>query len=485
MAETFLALRRGPAGFEQRVCLKRILPAFTAEPRFVELFLDEARLLAHMHSASIVQVFDFGEADGTYYMALELVDGSDLEALLRSCAKTNTRLPISVALYIAAQLLSALDYAHNLSVDGHPLHIVHRDISPSNVLLSKHGEVKLTDFGIAKSRQRTHKTRPGQTKGKLAYMCPEQVRGDPLDARSDLFSVGVVLYEMLAGAHPFVAGNELKMVDNILSGQRPNLRALVPEVSLETKQLVDRLLGADAATRPESAREALKLLPLKEQPFQVQRKLAELVSLHCSDTPAAREPNIDAGAEGPLALLPTQPMRVGPERSLAAPVTLDARRKHVPARDARGPRRRFSLWMASALGLAAASALLVWSPLSAAPEASRGPRRVPAAKAPATTVPVDVTARADAGQAEGTPTEQAEVQVESDVQPAANAEPSATPDQPEREERAKKGRARRASARRAKQTNAAAGAPALPVTPPDTEPRSKGRSGLSVRADEF
>ena len=147
MAETFLAVRRGPAGFEQRVCLKRILPAHTAEPRFLELFLDEARLLAHMHSAAIVQVFDFGEADGTYYMALELVEGIDLETLLHSCAKTNTRLPTSVSLYIAAQLLSALDYAHTLEADGQPLHIVHRDISPSNVLLSKHGEVKLTARG--------------------------------------------------------------------------------------------------------------------------------------------------------------------------------------------------------------------------------------------------------------------------------------------------------------------------------------------------
>jgi serine/threonine protein kinase len=172
MAETFVAVRRGPAGFEQRVCLKRILPGCAADPTFVELFLDEARLLARLQCRNIVHVYDFGETEGTYYMALELVEGMDLEGLLKALRARNQRMSPSVALYVTGEVLAALSYAHTLEIDGEPQHIVHRDISPSNILISKNGEVKLTDFGIAKARGRTHRTQTGHTKGKIAYMSP-------------------------------------------------------------------------------------------------------------------------------------------------------------------------------------------------------------------------------------------------------------------------------------------------------------------------
>ncbi len=306
MAETFVAVRRGPEGFQQTVCLKRILQGHTAEPSFIELFLDEARLLAQLRCAGIVQVYDFGAADGTYYMALELIDGADMDALIGSLAKRDMRLPPEVALYIATQLLVALDYAHSVVVDGHPLNIVHRDISPSNILLSMHGEVKLTDFGIAKSRGRKHKTQTGHTKGKVAYMSPEQVRGEELDARSDLFAVGVLLYEMLTGTHPFYAPTDLTLLNNILSGKRRALLELLPEASPPVVALVDALLQVEAGNRPASAGDALRAMAGQEQAFVLQRKLATLMVEYRAATPprATSATPAPAPSDGGTAILP-------------------------------------------------------------------------------------------------------------------------------------------------------------------------------------
>jgi eukaryotic-like serine/threonine-protein kinase len=287
MAETFVAVRRGPARFEQRVCLKRILPGRAADPRFVELFLDEARLLAKLRNAAIVQVYDFGETAGTYYMALELVDGMDLEALLNALRSRGKRLPTALALYVAGQILSALHYADSLVIDGEPLQLVHRDISPSNVLLSVQGEVKLTDFGIAKARGRQHKTQTGHTKGKVAYMSPEQVRGEELDSRSDLFALGVVLYEMLSNVHPFDAPTDLALLNNILAGKHRQIVELLPELPSSVAELVQRLLSVDRNARPANPGDALLMVSVFDQPFALQRQLAQLVS---EVRPPPREP---------------------------------------------------------------------------------------------------------------------------------------------------------------------------------------------------
>ncbi|MDB4987267.1 MAG: serine/threonine protein kinase [Myxococcaceae bacterium] len=277
MAETFVAIRRGPANFEQRVCLKRILPGCAADPMFVELFLDEARLLARLQCANIVHVYDFGEVQGTYYMALELIDGVDLEGLLSTLRERGERMPEQVALYIVTEILVALSYAHTLEIDGEPQGIVHRDISPSNILLSKTGEVKLTDFGIAKARGRSHRTQTGHTKGKVAYMSPEQVRAEELDGRSDLFAIGVVLFELLTGAHPFDANTDFALQVNIMSGKRRPLRELLPHASEPVAQLVDALLATDRKDRPESAADAIALIPPLEAQFKLQRGLEALV----------------------------------------------------------------------------------------------------------------------------------------------------------------------------------------------------------------
>lgn len=278
MAETFLAVRRGPQGFEKRVCLKRILTERGADPTFVELFLDEARLLARLSCRNITQVHEFGEVDGRYYMALELVDGVDLDKLLKALAERGERMPLEVALYVTGELLSALSYAHELTIDGVPQQIVHRDISPSNILLSKQGEVKLTDFGIAKARGRMHRTETGHTKGKVAYMSPEQVRAEDVDARSDLFAIGVVLFEMLTGAHPFEGNTDFAVQVNIVAGRRRSLTELLPDAPPSVRYLVDVLLAQDRSARPASANDALSLLPAVTSTFSVARMLAQLVA---------------------------------------------------------------------------------------------------------------------------------------------------------------------------------------------------------------
>lgn len=326
MAETFVAVRRGLGGFEQRVCLKRILPGRARDARFVELFMDEARLLARMRWAGIVQVYDFGEADGTYYMALELVEGIDLDELLRVEQSAGTRVPAEVTMYVAASLLSSLAYAHDLVIDGQPLHIIHRDISPSNVLLSAHGEVKLTDFGIAKAFGRTHKTQTGYTKGKPAFMSPEQVRGEPLDRRTDLFSTGIVLYQLLSGEHPFDAATDLALFNNILSGIRRPLTEFDPTLPPELVALVDALLEVDPARRPQTAGDALAYISRSVQFITGQRLLAQRVK-HCADFKlSSRAPTL-AATPAPTSMPPTT--RDGFTKLLAPSGSLPDARAHA------------------------------------------------------------------------------------------------------------------------------------------------------------
>ncbi|MDB4987822.1 MAG: serine/threonine protein kinase [Myxococcaceae bacterium] len=254
MAETFLAVRRGPAGFEQRVCIKRILPAYEDDPDFVDSFLDEARTSAALRHANIVQVVDFGlsESDGSHYLALELVDGMDLRALLQ---REHTLDPELVTL-IASELASALVYAHSED-DGRPS-VVHRDLSPSNVLVSRAGEVKLTDFGIARVIGGVHRTASGVIKGKVPYMPPEYIDGGHFDTRGDLFSLGVMLYELCHGRRPFDGDSELDTMRRIAAGERRPFEVPAPRALIAC---VDRLLQKRPEARFAHALALLDALP--------------------------------------------------------------------------------------------------------------------------------------------------------------------------------------------------------------------------------
>ncbi len=221
MAEVFLARTAGPMGFEKQLVLKRILPHLAKDPAFVEMFLSEATLAARLTHPNIVQIFDFGESDGTYFLAMEYIDGPTLRGLLEEAYRRQVALPPVVCARIIANACEGLAFAHDFRdpATGQPLGIVHRDISPDNILLSRQGAVKVVDFGIAKAAGQRHRTQTGIIKGKLAYMPPEQVRAQPLDRRVDVYALGVVFYELLTGQRPFEAPTDASLMQSILFEQ--------------------------------------------------------------------------------------------------------------------------------------------------------------------------------------------------------------------------------------------------------------------------
>ncbi len=280
MAETYLAVRRGPGGFEQHVCVKRILPAFEQDAEFVRLFLDEARLSARLRHANIVQVLDFGVVDGSHFLALELVEGLDLRALLKALAREQASLPTDLVSYLAFEVGNALDYAHRAGQDGHVAGIVHRDVSPSNVLLSEAGEVKLGDFGIAKAMNTPGVTRSGVLKGKVPYMAPEYARTAQVDARGDLFALGVMLYECLAGRRPFDGTTDLDTLTRITQGRHVPLAEAAPTTPRGLVDAVERLLLPDPEARFPNAPSLLDALVDVAPPPTARRILGELVRRH-------------------------------------------------------------------------------------------------------------------------------------------------------------------------------------------------------------
>jgi serine/threonine-protein kinase len=205
MAELYLGLHHSLAGFEKLVVIKRILPLLNCEQEFIDMLQHEARIAATLSHPNIAQVYDVGAVDGTYFIAMEYVPGEDLRAIQRQLAANEGRFPLEQAVSVALGLCSGLGYAHDkCDLGGHPLGIVHRDISPHNVIVTFSGDVKLIDFGVAKSRLRLgDQTRSGSIKGKIAYMSPEQALGQPLDHRSDVFAIGTTLYELTTGRRPF------------------------------------------------------------------------------------------------------------------------------------------------------------------------------------------------------------------------------------------------------------------------------------------
>ena len=216
MAEVFVATRPGPHGFAKKFAVKRILPELARDSRFVAMFCDEARICAALSHPNIVEVVDFGESGGELFMAMEYVDGTSLARLLRVVAASGRRFPTAVALFITHEVLRGLEFAHTaLDEQGRPLGLVHRDVSPGNVLLGRAGEVKLGDFGILLSSFVDRRTYPGELKGKIGYMSPEQVMGLAVDARSDLFTLGIVLCEMLLARPLFSGRNEFEILTKI------------------------------------------------------------------------------------------------------------------------------------------------------------------------------------------------------------------------------------------------------------------------------
>jgi serine/threonine-protein kinase len=256
MAEIFKARQTGAHGFEKIIVIKRILPHLAADPEFLAMFIDEAKLQCALMHPKIVQVLEFGQVDNQYYIALEYIDGMDTLGLLRACAHRRMRLPVRLAVHIASEVLDALDFAHSQRAgDGSSLGIVHRDVSPSNVFISKRGDVKLGDFGIARAaeKSRQSKTQAGTLKGKYGYMAPEQVVGNDIDGRADQFAVGIVLAEMLMGRRLFTAPNDLDVLLMVRDARLERLDRHGTDIPPMLRQILNRMLSKSSTERFPSA----------------------------------------------------------------------------------------------------------------------------------------------------------------------------------------------------------------------------------------
>jgi eukaryotic-like serine/threonine-protein kinase len=263
MAEVFQAVMPGVEGFQRTFVVKRILAERAQSPYFVDMFVQEARINAVLHHPNIVQVFDFGQVGSTYFLAMEYVRGRDVSEILRRLRRHQRLCPVGVAAYIAREVAVALAYAHALAgADGQPLHIVHRDVSPSNIMCPRTGGVKLLDFGIAKTvgESEVEKTGVGLFKGKISYIAPERIKDLPVDARSDLFSLGIVLWELLVGQKLFRGKTEFDTLKNVSEMAVPPPSALRPEVPPELDRIIARALARDPAERFATGQEMAEAL---------------------------------------------------------------------------------------------------------------------------------------------------------------------------------------------------------------------------------
>jgi serine/threonine protein kinase len=254
MAEVFRAKAFGVEGFERLVAVKRILPNIAEDKEFIRMFIEEAKLSVQLNHANIAQIFDLGVVESSYYIALEHVHGRDLRGIFDRCRTVGEAMPVAQACFIVMKACEGLDYAHNKrDQSGRELALVHRDVSPQNVLVSFEGEVKIIDFGIAKAAGKGSKTQAGILKGKFGYMSPEQVRGLPVDRRSDVFSCGIVLYELLTGERLFVGESDFSTLEKVR-----NVEILPPStynrrIPDELERIVLKALAKDTEDRYQNA----------------------------------------------------------------------------------------------------------------------------------------------------------------------------------------------------------------------------------------
>ena len=305
MATLFLGRRVGPAGFERTVAIKVIHGEHASDPQFRKMFLDEARLSARIQHPNVVHVEELGEEGGELYLVMELIAGVTLADLLQGLVARRAPLPIDVAIAIAAQVADGLHGAHEATDEhGHSLGLVHRDISPQNVLLGSRGHVKVIDFGVAKAAGRLAESVVGSVKGKLAYMAPEQILGLPVDRRTDVFALGVVLWEMLTLRRLFYSPSDAEVMDRVREAKVEPPRAYRPEISPALEAVVLGALAAEPGRRPETAY-ALRRALLAAEPSALQvdvARIAQLVHdaardrLHARRTPVGGGPMVLADA---------------------------------------------------------------------------------------------------------------------------------------------------------------------------------------------
>jgi serine/threonine protein kinase len=257
MAEVYLAKMKGAENVAKIVAIKRILPQFSKNSEFIEMFKAEAKIAVNLAHSNIVSIFEFGIESEQFYLAMEYVEGRNLRQILNRLKELGRALPTDQAIFIINEAARGLDHAHRCieGTTGRPLNIIHRDISPQNVMLSFEGNVKIVDFGIAKAESQVESTRAGTLKGKFSYMSPEQAEGSEVDSRTDVFSLGIVLWEILANDRLFLANNEMNTLKKIKECHIPSLHKLDPRIPIELEKIVTKSLARDRNLRYQSAAE--------------------------------------------------------------------------------------------------------------------------------------------------------------------------------------------------------------------------------------
>lgn len=283
MAELYLARQVGVAGFERVLAIKRILSHLTEDAEFIQMFINEAKLAAQITHPNVAQVYDFGSVDGVYYIAMEYIMGKSLSYLLSVSKKSGHPVPLGHAVQITAKIAAGLDHAYRgRSMSGEPLGIIHRDISPQNILIAYNGEVKLVDFGIAKAASSSTHTQTGIIKGKLSYLSPEQAWGKRVDHRSDLFSLGIVLHEMATGVRLFKAENEIATLERVRLAEVPPPSSIKSDIPKEFDPIVLKVLAKDPEERyptGQAFQEALEGFLRLLNPSPTQKGLSDYLHL--------------------------------------------------------------------------------------------------------------------------------------------------------------------------------------------------------------
>jgi len=341
MAELFKARMLGVEGFEKIVAIKRILPHLTSNDEFVTMFVDEAKLASQLQHPNIIHIYDLGKIERSYYIAMEYIDGLDLRSILRRLEEKHRRMPLELALYIGSRLADALDYAHRKrDLQGQAMALVHRDVSPQNVLISHDGDIKLCDFGIAKAASKASHTRAGALKGKLQYMSPEQAWGKDLDGRSDIFSLGLVVYEMVTGTKAFAGDSELSILEQVRSPRLRLPREVDPGLPVQVDEIVMKALCEDRDDRFQTAGEfaaALESVLQGMRPKPGAGDLGNLLAELTGREPRAATPVAAAAADAPapparkVAAAPAPQEVTPPAPAVPVPPPAEVSAVHEPA----------------------------------------------------------------------------------------------------------------------------------------------------------
>src|SRR3954468_1080013 len=335
MGEVFLAKQQGPAGFQKILVVKKILAHLTESKEFVEAFLGEARLAAQMNHRNIVQVFELGEQEGAYFIAMEFVQGKSLRDLIDTTMRRKEKIPAELCRSLAEQICDGASYAHNLTdMAGRSLNLVHRDLNPQNVLISYGGDVKIIDFGIAKSELSTVKTEAGMIKGKFVYMSPEQSLAKKLDKRSDIFAIGISLYEMLTGINPFHKSNIVLTLEAVQRYEPPPPSEYDPAYA-PFDTIISRALAKDRDRRYSDAAEMhddLRRVVLPRPPERLSQFMCRIFR-----TQLEEEQKLLMDSDRARLPPPPPPQEAAPP---AGPAAAGAARSGRADSDHAGPRRR-------------------------------------------------------------------------------------------------------------------------------------------------